>query len=242
MGILARVAFFGAVFTLQCCVSVLGNISRDTIFLRSYTASSIAALTLLLSFTTAYALTAASQMLAALAQRHTPAGVLYAICPTVLALGLFALAVASLALPVLARGLSVLVYMWLEISAQLLNQQFWDLCAKAFDVSQSKKYFGYCTVVRSIGYLYCVSAYYVVSVCTCVCNTQVHYVWYDVREPDGEFCRVTGSSQARAPDRVQPHHRCVPAIVRGRRAVYLGRAIRANVHRQRGHQAWQATK
>lgn len=143
MGILGRVAFFCALFTLQCCVSVLGNISRDTIFLRSYKASSVAALTLLLSFTTAYALTGANQLLTRLAQQSAPSSVLYAICPAGLAIGLLALSVTSLCVPLLARGISVAIYIWLEISAQLLNQQFWDLCAKAFDVSQSKKYFGY---------------------------------------------------------------------------------------------------
>lgn len=142
MSILGRVAFFCALFTLQCCVSVLGNISRDTIFLRSYAASSVAALTLLLSFTTAYALTSASQLLTRLAQQNAPSGVLYAVCPAGLALGLLALSLASLCAPIAARGTSVALYIWLEVSAQLLNQQFWDLCAKAFDVAQSKKYFG----------------------------------------------------------------------------------------------------
>ncbi|GAB9467338.1 hypothetical protein Gpo141_00004688 [Globisporangium polare] len=153
MDILGRVAFFCALFTLQCCVSVLGNISRDTIFLRSYKASSVAALTLLLSFTTAYALTSANQLLTKLAQQSAPSSVLYAISPAGLAVGLLALALTSLCAPLLAHGISVAIYIWLEISAQLLNQQFWDLCAKAFDVSQSKKYFGFITFGTTFGSL-----------------------------------------------------------------------------------------
>lgn len=140
--VLRRVGFFCALFTAQCCASVLANISRDTIFLRSFRASSVAALTLALSLTTAYVLTWANAQLARLAQRNVSAGVIYAIGPAIIALGFALLAVASLAAPMLARGLAVAIYTWVEIAAQLLAQQFWDLCAKAFDVSQSKKYFG----------------------------------------------------------------------------------------------------
>lgn len=151
MGLLARVAFFGALFTLQCCVSVLGTISRDTIFLRSYGATSVAALTLLLSITTALALTHASALLAGLARRGASAGLLYALCPAALAVGLAALALASLLVPAAARVTSVALYVWLEISTQLLTQQFWDLCAKAFDVAQSKKFFGCVCAIVCIG-------------------------------------------------------------------------------------------
>ncbi|TYZ57553.1 hypothetical protein PybrP1_008573, partial [[Pythium] brassicae (nom. inval.)] len=153
MGLLARVAFFGALFTLQCCVSVLGTISRDTIFLRSYGAASVAALTLLLSVTTALALTRASAVLSGLARRGASAGLLYALCPAALAVGLAALALVSLLVPAAARATSVALYVWLEISTQLLTQQFWDLCAKAFDVAQSKKFFGFITFGSTFGSL-----------------------------------------------------------------------------------------
>ncbi|KAG2502294.1 hypothetical protein JM16_009782, partial [Phytophthora kernoviae] len=69
--LLRRVGFFCALWTLQCCSTVLGAISRDVIFLRSYSASSVALLTLLLSLSTAYALTMATQILDRLAARPT---------------------------------------------------------------------------------------------------------------------------------------------------------------------------
>ncbi|POM71270.1 ATP-binding cassette (ABC) Superfamily, partial [Phytophthora palmivora] len=81
-------------------------------------ASSVAALTLALSFSTAYALTMATQLLDKLAARPVRPGVLYAI-----------------------------------IQAQWLTQQFWDLCAKAFDVAQSKKFFGVITFGSTFGSL-----------------------------------------------------------------------------------------
>ncbi|DAZ97075.1 TPA: hypothetical protein N0F65_001259 [Lagenidium giganteum] len=136
-----------------CCVSVLGNISRDTIFLRSYRASSISALTLLLSFTTAYALTSVNSLLKRLAAQNASSSVLYAISPAGLASGLLLLALLSLSVPQLAKVTSVGIYIWIEISAQLLTQQFWDLCAKAFDVTQSKKYFGFITFGTTLGSL-----------------------------------------------------------------------------------------
>ncbi|KAJ0400574.1 hypothetical protein P43SY_009492 [Pythium insidiosum] len=149
----ARVVFCCALFSLQCCVTVLGNISRDTLFLRSYHASSLSTLTLLLSVTTAYALTAATQQLAALAVSVSTAGAYYAATPAALGAGLFALALCSLAAPAtLARATSVAIYMWLEIAAQLLASQFWDLCAKAFDVSESKKFFGVLMMIVSLAW------------------------------------------------------------------------------------------
>ncbi|RLN48415.1 hypothetical protein BBJ28_00015059 [Nothophytophthora sp. Chile5] len=151
--LLRRVGFFCALFTVQCCVSVLGTISRDTIFLRSYAASSIAALTLVLSFSTAYALTLANGLIERLVARNAPSGVVYALSPAVLGAGLLLLTVLSLAVPLLARGVSVVLYIWLEISTQWLTQQFWDLCAKAFDVSQSKKFFGFITFGTTFGSL-----------------------------------------------------------------------------------------
>lgn len=151
--VLARVAFFGALFALQCCVAVLGTISRDTIFLRSFGAGSVAALTLLLALTTALALTRATALLASLARRGASTGLLYALAPAALAAGTAALALASLLAPAAARLTSVALYVWLEISAQLLTQQFWDLCAKAFDVAQSKKFFGFITFGSTAGSL-----------------------------------------------------------------------------------------
>ncbi|KAJ0406791.1 hypothetical protein ATCC90586_000844 [Pythium insidiosum] len=152
--VLQRVVFCCALFSLQCCVTVLGNISRDTLFLRSYHASSLSTLTLLLSVTTAYALTAATQQLAALAVSVSTAGAYYAATPAALGVGLFVLALCSLAAPaMLARATSVAIYMWLEIAAQLLASQFWDLCAKAFDVSESKKFFGFITFGTTFGTL-----------------------------------------------------------------------------------------
>ncbi|KAG2809130.1 hypothetical protein PC116_g5194 [Phytophthora cactorum] len=67
--LLRRVGFFCALWTLQCCAAVLGAISRDAIFLRYYAASSVAALTLALSLSTAYALTLATQLVDKLAAR-----------------------------------------------------------------------------------------------------------------------------------------------------------------------------
>ncbi|GLE01942.1 hypothetical protein PINS_up010780 [Pythium insidiosum] len=141
--------------TLACITTeVLGNISRDTLFLRSYHASSLSTLTLLLSVTTAYALTAATQQLAALAASVSTAGAYYAATPAALGAGLFVLALSSLVAPaMLARATSVAIYMWLEIAAQLLAGQFWDLCAKAFDVSESKKFFGFITFGTTFGTL-----------------------------------------------------------------------------------------
>lgn len=145
--LLLRVAFFGAVFSLQCCVNVLGTISRDTIFLRSYKASSVAALTLLLSFSTAVVLTRVTAGMGRLKhQLKASNGLLYALCPAVLAVGLLLLSLASLGMPQIAFVLSVLIYGWLDIATQVLTQQFWDLCARAFDVSQAKKYFGYVAI------------------------------------------------------------------------------------------------
>ncbi|RLN02115.1 hypothetical protein BBO99_00002382, partial [Phytophthora kernoviae] len=55
--------------------------------------------------------------------------------------------------PVLAPVVSVALYLWLEVSTQWLTQQFWDLCAKAFDVAQSKKFFGVITFGSTFGSL-----------------------------------------------------------------------------------------
>jgi hypothetical protein len=142
MGVLQRVAFFCGIFTLQCCAAVLGNISRDTIFLRCYAASSISMLTLLLSFSSAYALTSVNQFLTRLARKNVTSSVLYTLCPAASACVIFFLSLVSLCFPFLERLVSVLIYVCHEIAVQLIAQQFWDLCAKAFDVSQSKKYFG----------------------------------------------------------------------------------------------------
>ncbi|TMW56982.1 hypothetical protein Poli38472_002907 [Pythium oligandrum] len=152
--VLPRVAFFCCVFTAQCCVTVLGNISRDTIFLRSYKASSLSSVTLLLSFTTAYVLTRVNAFLLRLAQaQRVSLGVVYALAPTLLGVGLLVLALVSLGMPWLAKVTAVVTYIWIEITAQLLTGQFWDLCAKAFDVSQSKKYFGFITFGSTFGTL-----------------------------------------------------------------------------------------
>ncbi|KAL3663000.1 hypothetical protein V7S43_011943 [Phytophthora oleae] len=151
--LLRRVVFFCALWTLQCCASVLGAISRDAIFLRSYAASSVAALTLALSLTTAYALTLATQLVDKLAARGVRPGMLYAISPLILGAVLLVLTFVSLAAPTSARATSVLLYLWLEVQAQWLTQQFWDLCAKAFDVAQSKKFFGVITFGSTFGSL-----------------------------------------------------------------------------------------
>ncbi|KAL4115316.1 hypothetical protein PRIC2_013480 [Phytophthora ramorum] len=107
--LLRRVGFFCALWSLQCCASVLGAISRDAIFLRSYAASSVAALTLALALSTAYALTVATQLVDGLAARP---GVLYASGPLVLGAGLLGLTLLSLAAPSLARVTSVLLCGW----------------------------------------------------------------------------------------------------------------------------------
>ncbi|KAG6961015.1 hypothetical protein JG688_00009326 [Phytophthora aleatoria] len=151
--LLRRVGFFCALWTLQCCAAVLGAISRDAIFLRYYAASSVAALTLALSLSTAYALTLATQLVDKLAARPVRPGIVYAISPLVLGSGLLVLTLLSLVAPVLARATSVLLYLWLEVQAQWLTQQFWDLCAKAFDVAQSKKFFGVITFGSTFGSL-----------------------------------------------------------------------------------------
>ncbi|KAG7384920.1 hypothetical protein PHYPSEUDO_002141 [Phytophthora pseudosyringae] len=151
--LLRRVGFFCALWTLQCCAGVLGAISRDAIFLRSYAASSVAALTLALALSTAYALTVATQLVNQLAARGVRPGVLYALSPLVLGSVLLVLTMLSLAAPALARATSVLLYLWLEVQAQWLTQQFWDLCAKAFDVAQSKKFFGVITFGSTFGSL-----------------------------------------------------------------------------------------
>ncbi|GMF30127.1 unnamed protein product [Phytophthora lilii] len=151
--LLRRVGFFCALWTLQCCAAVLGAISRDAIFLRSYAASSVAALTLALALSTAYALTLATRLVEQLAARPARPGVVYAASPLVLGSGLLILTVLSLAAPRLAGVTSVLLYLWLEVSAQWLTQQFWDLCAKAFDVAQSKKFFGVITFGSTCGSL-----------------------------------------------------------------------------------------
>ncbi|KAE8987622.1 hypothetical protein PR001_g12770 [Phytophthora rubi] len=150
--LLRRVGFFCALWTLQSCATVLGAISRDAIFLRSYSASSVAGLTLTLSLSTAYALTLATQLLERLARSVRP-GVYYAISPLVLGSVLLCLTVLSLVAPPLARATSVLLYLWLEVSTQWLTQQFWDLCAKPFDVAQSKKFFGVITFGSTFGSL-----------------------------------------------------------------------------------------
>ncbi|EGZ21551.1 hypothetical protein PHYSODRAFT_488111 [Phytophthora sojae] len=151
--LLRRVGFFCALWTLQSCATVLGAISRDAIFLRSYAASSVAGLTLALSLSTAYALTLATQLLERLAARPVRPGVYYAISPLVLGSVLLCLTLLSLVAPPLARATSVLLYLWLEVSTQWLTQQFWDLCAKAFDVAQSKKFFGVITFGSTFGSL-----------------------------------------------------------------------------------------
>jgi hypothetical protein len=219
--VLRRVGFFCALFTAQCCVSVLGNISRDTIFLRSYRASSVAALTLGLSLTTAYALTWANQQLARLARRQARAGVVYALGPAVIGAGLAALAVASLALPLLARGVAVAIYTWVEIAAQLMTQQFWDLCAKAFDVSQSKKFFGW---VHGSDRREGMEAEELTTDIPLVC-TQFHHVWHDVRQPAGQLRSPSGAAALRSAHRVQPPGRLGDAFPCRRRIARIGRSL-----------------
>ncbi|RHY28354.1 hypothetical protein DYB32_006027, partial [Aphanomyces invadans] len=55
--------------------------------------------------------------------------------------------------PSLVYITSILVYTWVEISGQLLAQQFWDICSAAFNVSESKQYFGAVTFGSTIGTL-----------------------------------------------------------------------------------------
>ncbi|CEG43091.1 atp-binding cassette superfamily [Plasmopara halstedii] len=152
--LLRRVGFFCALWTLQCCVTVLGTISRDAIFLRYYAASSVATLTLVLSVSTAYALTLATQLLDKVAAaRPVRSSIVYSISPLVLGVGLLILTLLSLVAPFLTRATSVLLYLWLEVQTQLLTQQFWDLCAKAFDVADSKRFFGVITFGSTFGSL-----------------------------------------------------------------------------------------
>ncbi|CAH0475019.1 unnamed protein product [Peronospora belbahrii] len=153
LDILQRVTFFCALWTLQCCAGVLGTISRDAIFLRSYAASSVAMLTLTLSLTTAYGLTIATHFVDKLIARRVGLNVVYALSPFVLGSVLLILTLLSLTGPFLSPVTCVLLYLWLEISTQWLTQQFWDLCAKAFDVAQSKKYFGLITFGSTCGSL-----------------------------------------------------------------------------------------
>jgi hypothetical protein len=141
--VLRRVAFFCGVFTVQYCVTVLGNVARDALFLRAYDASSISSLTLLLSLSTAYMLTAVGRFVSKLAREGVAPGVVYAIVPCALGVGLLVLATLSLYMPLLVKATAVAIYIWVELATQLLTGQFWDLCAKAFDVAQSKKFFGY---------------------------------------------------------------------------------------------------
>ncbi|ETW00982.1 hypothetical protein H310_06625 [Aphanomyces invadans] len=149
MNVYVRVALFCGLFAMQCSVTVLSSVTRDTVFLRVYDSRYISHMVLLMSFATAYASTAISQ----LQQRGVHASsIAYAFpCMSSAFMMLFwALLVYA---PSLVYITSILVYTWVEISGQLLAQQFWDICSAAFNVSESKQYFGAITFGSTIGTL-----------------------------------------------------------------------------------------
>ncbi|OQS00891.1 ATP-binding Cassette (ABC) superfamily [Achlya hypogyna] len=146
-GAVLRVALFCGIFTLQCCITVLGSVTRDTIFLRIYDSRYISHMTVIMSFASAYAMT----MTASLVQRGMRASVLACGFPCLSSAIMVGLWVFVTQLPELLYVSSILLYVWVEVAIQLLSQQFWDLCAAAFSVAESKQYFGAITFGSTLG-------------------------------------------------------------------------------------------
>lgn len=196
-----RVIFASLLFTLQCCAHVLSNVSRDTIFLRSYQATNISSLTLFLSCTIAIIMSESHAILMQIVRILMPNNpacrtrklsqlldttstkkntgkqeqkctsdstylnwitsrdenraklYMYPLCPGVLSVGQMILAFFSLYFPVLNSYTSVMIYIWIEIAAQLMTQQFWDFCSRNFNVTEAKQYFGFITFGSTFGSL-----------------------------------------------------------------------------------------
>ncbi|KAF0693787.1 Aste57867_15286 [Aphanomyces stellatus] len=146
--VLVRVALFCGLFAVQC-VTVLGSVTRDTLFLRVYDSRYISHMVLIMSFATAYASTAISQ----LQQRGFQSTTIACTFPLVSAVVMVAFWVVLIHFPSLLYISSIGLYMWVEISVQLLAQQFWDICSSAFSISESKQYFGAITFGSTIGTL-----------------------------------------------------------------------------------------
>ncbi|EQC33149.1 hypothetical protein SDRG_09136 [Saprolegnia diclina VS20] len=145
-----RVGLFCGIFTLQCCITVLGSVTRDTIFLRIYDSRYISHMTVLMSFASAYAMTAAARLL----QRGVRPTVLACGFPCLSSLIMVGLWLLLTQLPQLLYLSSIALYVWIEIAIQLLSQQFWDLCAAAFTVAESKQYFGAITFGSTLGTIF----------------------------------------------------------------------------------------
>ncbi|ETV87830.1 hypothetical protein, variant [Aphanomyces astaci] len=148
--VFVRVALFCGLFAIQCSVTVLGSVTRDTIFLRVYDSRYISHMVLVMSFATAYASTAISQ----LQQRGVLASTIACAFPAVSSVVMLVFWGVLIHVPALVHVTSILLYMWVEISGQLLAQQFWDTCSGAFNVTESKQYFGAITFGSTIGTLF----------------------------------------------------------------------------------------
>ncbi|CAK5220207.1 unnamed protein product [Aphanomyces euteiches] len=147
--ILLRVSLFCGLFAIQCSVTVLGSVTRDTIFLRVYDSRYISHMVLLMSFATAYASTAISQ----LQQRGVQASTIASVFPILSSLVMIVFWIVLTQAPSFLYISCIMLYMWVEVTVQLLAQQFWDICAAAFSVSESKQYFGAITFGSTIGTL-----------------------------------------------------------------------------------------
>ncbi|RHY06941.1 hypothetical protein DYB36_013916 [Aphanomyces astaci] len=135
---------------ISSSVTVLGSVTRDTIFLRVYDSRYISHMVLVMSFATAYASTAISQ----LQQRGVLASTIACAFPAVSSVVMLVFWGVLIHVPALVHVTSILLYMWVEISGQLLAQQFWDTCSGAFNVTDSKQYFGAITFGSTIGTLF----------------------------------------------------------------------------------------
>ncbi|OQS07542.1 ATP-binding Cassette (ABC) superfamily [Thraustotheca clavata] len=142
-----RVVLFCGIFTVQCCITVLGTITRDTIFLRVYDSRYVSHMTVLMSFASAYAMTLA----ASLVQRGMRSSIVACGFPMLSAIVMVSLWIVLERLPDLLYISSIGLYVWIEIAIQLLSQQFWDLCASTFTVAESKQYFGVITFGSTLG-------------------------------------------------------------------------------------------
>lgn len=131
------VAGYCLLFSLECSCIVLSMVTRDTLFLRCWDFSYLPLMTILAACSTglvtnvhAYAITNWQKV-----SRYIPA-LIPSISGVLVVLFWFTLRYNT------SRYAVATLYICVEIYVQLIVQQFWEQCSEAFDVRQSKKYFG----------------------------------------------------------------------------------------------------
>ena len=133
LSILQTVYGLGLIFALECSCVVLSMVTRDALFLSMFSISTLPYVTIGMSCMTGYIIQKTSLW------KLTMPNVFF-----VSGCGLFLIGSALLCTTsqqYTSCGILVL-YLWIEVSNQIITSQFWNFVGQLFDIQQSKLYFG----------------------------------------------------------------------------------------------------